>query len=143
MKQDIHEASDCLQMCGGQISGIEAAVHDAVRSAFQSNDTESVLLVDDTKAFNPLNHHAALQNIRRLCPSLATILINMYQAPRELFVDGDILLSQEGTTQKVPLTMPMYSIATIPLIKKVKGHSKQIWYADGAAAIGKIADLRA
>ena len=39
--------------------------------------------------------------------------------------------------------MPMYSIATIPLIKKLKGHSKQIWYADDAAAVGKIADLRA
>ena len=42
-----------------------------------------------------------------------------------------------------PLAMPMYSIATIPLIKKLKGHSKQIWYADDAAAVGKTADLRA
>ena len=142
LKQDIQEASGCLQMCGGQISGIEAAVH-AVRSAFESNDTEAVLLVDATNAFNSLNRHAALQNIRRLCPPLATILINTYRAPTELFVDGDILLSQEGTTQGDPLAMPMYSIATIPLIKKLKGHSKQIWYADDAAAVGKIADLRA
>ena len=142
LKQDIQEDSGCLQMCGGQISSIEAAVH-AVKSAFESNDTEAVLLVDTTNAFNPLNCHAAFRNIRRFCPPLATILINTYRAPTELFVDGDILLSQEGTTQGDPLAMPMYSIATIPLIKKLKVHSKQIWYADDAAAVGKIADLRA
>ena len=38
--------------------------------------------------------------------------------------------------------MPMYALATIPLIKKLKGNSKQIWYADDAAAIGRITDLR-
>ena len=58
LKQDIQEASGCLQMCGGQISGIEAAVH-AVRSAFESIDTEAVLLVDATNAFNSMNRHAA------------------------------------------------------------------------------------
>ena len=128
-------------MCGGQISGIEAAVH-AVRTAFDSNDTEAVLFVDATNAFNSLNRQVALHNIRRLCPPLATILINMYRAPTELFVDGDTLLSQEGVTQGDPLAMPMFALATIPLIKKLKGSSKQIWYADDAAAVGKLADLR-
>ena len=141
-KPDIQEASGCLQMCGGQISGIEAAVH-AVRTIFNSSDTEAVLLVDATNAFNSLNRQVALQNIRRHCPPLATILINTYRAPTELFVDGDTLLSQEGTTQGDPLAMPMYALATIPLIKKLKCHTKQIWYADDAAAIGKLADLRA
>ena len=141
VKPDIQEASGCLQMCGGQISGIEAAVH-AVRTAFDSYDTEAVLLVDATNAFNSLNRQVALHNIRRLCPPLATILINTYRAPTELFVDGDPFFSQEGTTQGDPLAMPMYALATIPLIKKLKGNSKQIWYADDAAAIGKLADLR-
>ena len=59
-----------------------------------------------------------------------------------MFVDGDTLLSQEGTTQGDPLAMPMYALATIPLIKKLKGNSKQIWYADDAVAIGRITDLR-
>jgi hypothetical protein len=77
VKPDIQEASGCLQMCGGQISGIEAAVH-AVRTAFDSYDTEAVLLVDATNAFNSLNRQVALHNIRRLCPPLATILINTY-----------------------------------------------------------------
>ena len=89
-KPVIQEASGCLQLCRGQIAGIEAAVH-AVRAAFDSSDTEAVLLVDATNAFNS---QVALLNIRRLCPPLATILINTYRVPTELFVDGDILLSQ-------------------------------------------------
>ena len=36
----------------------------------------------------------------------------------------------------------MYALATIPLIKKLDGLCKQIWYADDAAAVGKITDLR-
>ena len=139
VKPDIQEASGCLQMCGGQIAGIEAAVH-AVRTAFESNDTETVLLVDAT---NALNRQSALHNIRTLCQPLATVLINTYRAPTELFVDGDTILSQEGTTQGDPLAMPMYALATIPIIKKLKSYSKQIWYADDAAAMGKLADLRA
>ena len=38
--------------------------------------------------------------------------------------------------------MPMNVIATIPLINKLKGNSKQIWYADDAAAVDKLAELR-
>ena len=77
IKPDIQEASGCLQLCGGQISGIEAAVH-AMRSAFISNESEGMLLVDATNAFNCLNRQVALHNIRTLCPPLATILINTY-----------------------------------------------------------------
>ena len=69
-------------MCVGQISGIEAAVH-AVKTIFNSSDTEAVLLVDTTNAFNSLNRQVALHNIRRLCPPLATILINTYRAPTD------------------------------------------------------------
>ena len=38
--------------------------------------------------------------------------------------------------------MPMYALATVPLIKKLPGNYKQVWYADDAAAVGKIVDLR-
>ena len=38
--------------------------------------------------------------------------------------------------------MPMYALATIPLINKLKGYSKQIWHVDDAAAVGKLAELR-
>ncbi len=39
--------------------------------------------------------------------------------------------------------MPMYALATIPLINKLSNNNTtQIWYADDAAAVGKLSDLR-
>ena len=38
--------------------------------------------------------------------------------------------------------MPMYAIATIPLIRRLPKSVTQIWYADDAAALGSITDLR-
>ena len=141
VKADIQDASGCLQLCGGQISGIEAAVH-AVRTAFDSEESEAALLADASNVFNSLNRQVTLQNIRRLCPPIVTILVSTCRARTELFVDGDTLFSQEGTTQGDPLAMPMYALATIPLIRKLEGSSKQVVYTDDAAAVGKIADLR-
>ena len=138
---DIQDASGCQQLCGGQIAGIEAAVH-ATRSAFESDDCEAVLLVDATNAFNALNRMVALHNIRRICPSIATILINSYRSPTELFVDGDVILSQEGTTQGDPLAMAMYGLATIPLIRRLDGLCTQVWYTDDSAAAGRLVQLR-
>ena len=100
-RMDIQKAAGSLQLSAGQISGIEAAVH-AVDSLFQQQETEAILLVDASNAFNSLNCLSALHNICRLCPSLATALINSYRAPTKLFVDGDVLYSSEGTTQGDP-----------------------------------------
>ena len=114
-------------------------------SLFEQDDTEAILLVDAKNAFNSLNRLSALQNIRSLCPSLATILINSYRAPTELFIDGDVVLSREGTTQGDPLAMPFYAIATIPIIKQLRSafdDISQVWYADDASAAGKIDALR-
>ena len=91
-----------------------------------------------------LNRQAALHNIRYLCPSLATILINCYRQSAELYVDGQVLYSEEGTTQGDVLAMPMYSLATIPLINDLGTFEnvKQVWYADDASASGSILHLR-
>ena len=83
----------------------------------------------------------ALHNIRRLCPPIATILVNSYRAPTELFVDCDVILLQEGTTQGDPLAMAMYSLATIPLIQKLNGPCKQVWYANDSAAFVSLEHL--
>ena len=96
-----------LQLCAGQISGCEAAVH-SVREDFQEESAEAALLVDASNAFNSLNRMSAPYNIRMLCPSIATMLINCYRAPTDLLIDGDVILSQEGTTQGDPLAMPMH-----------------------------------
>ena len=70
-----------MHFCAGQISGIEAAVH-AVHTLFHKEEMEALLLVDAScNAFNSLNRQTALHSIQRLCPSLATALINTYSAP--------------------------------------------------------------
>ena len=69
------------------------------------------------------------------------MLINTYREKAQLFIDGETLLSQEGTIQGDPLAMAMYAIAITPLIKDLEDKSvKQIWYADDATACGKISN---
>ena len=51
---DIQEAAGAHQLCAGQLSGVEAAVH-AVRNVFDDGNTEAVLLVNASNAFNSLN----------------------------------------------------------------------------------------
>ena len=130
-----------LQLYTGQISGCEAAVH-SVREDFQEESAEAALLVDASNAFNSLDRVSALHNIRTLRPSIAYMLINCYRAPTDLFIDGDVILSQYYTQGDDPLAMPMYALATLPLIKRLPSTVKQTWYADDAAATGKIASLR-
>ena len=73
-----------------------------------------------------------------MCPPVALFLVNTYRCDVPLCVDGETLLSKEGTTQGDPMAMPMYALATIPLIKKVAADVKQIWYADDASAGGSV-----
>jgi len=141
ISKDIQVAAGSVQLCAGQPSGGVTTVH-AMREAF-SSDSEGMLLIDATNAFNSLNRVVALYNIQRLCPSFSTVLINTYRYPACLFVDGDILYSEEGTTQGDPLAMPFYALVTIHFIKKLAAPVTQIWYADDAAACGKIFALRA
>ena len=140
-RSDIMDTAGSTQLCAGQVAGAEAAVH-AVRQCFQLEGNEAVLLIDASNAFNSLNRNAALHNIRFECPAISTILINTYREPTELFIDGEVIYSQEGTTQGDPLAMPMYAVATIPLIKRLPKPATQIWYADDGSALGNIMDLR-
>ena len=139
---DIQEAAGAIQLCAGQQAGCESAIH-AMREIFANPDTEGILLVDANNAFNNLNSNAAaLLNIKSICPSLSKILIITYRNSANLYVDGETLQSNEGTTQGDPLAMAMYSVAIMPLIKQLNGVVKQIWYADDASAGGRITDLR-
>ena len=70
VKKDVVDASGSLQLCAGQKSGSEAAIH-AMHTIFESDDTDAVLLIDASNAFNALNRAAALHNIRILCPIIA------------------------------------------------------------------------
>ena len=109
----------------------------------QSNEgVEAVLMVDANNAFNSLNREATMRNIQALCPPLAKIVVNTYRDNTPLFINGETILSQEGTTQGGPLAMSIYAIATVPLIQKLPKTVKHIWYADDASAGGKLDNLR-
>ncbi|KAL5486419.1 hypothetical protein EMCRGX_G018891 [Ephydatia muelleri] len=110
------------------------------REAIFSSD--AVLLVDAMNAFNQLYRQAALHNIRYLCPSIATVIINTYREPTDLFVDGNSILSQEGTTQGNPLAMPMHALAILPLIRRIADNVQEAWYADDGTATGSLKNLR-
>jgi len=84
-----------------------------------SVNTEAALFVDASNAFNSLNRQVMLHNIQCLCPSLASISINCYRSDVPLYIDGETLFSQEGTTQGDPLAMPLYALDVVPLISKL------------------------
>ena len=106
-------------------------------------DTEAVLLIDATNAFNSLNRQVAIRNACHICPSLANIFINTYCKPSELFVGGEVLWFEEGTTHADPLAMPLYVMVTIPLINHLGriADVKQVWYADDAAVAGHLSPI--
>jgi hypothetical protein len=62
-----------LQVCAGQRSGSEAAIHaiHAMHDILEADDTDAVLLIDASNAFNALNRAASLHNVRVLCPTIA------------------------------------------------------------------------
>ena len=143
-KQDVIEASGSLQVCAGLKSGSEAAVH-AMHSIFEADETDAVLLIDASNAFNALNRAAALHNIRVLCPPIATYAINTYREPARLFIiGGKEINSAEGTTQGDPLAMGIYAISLQPLITRlgISNDLKQCWFADDASGAGSLEDIK-
>ena len=142
---DIKEAAGPLQACAGQEGGCEAAVH-AMRHIFQSPESEAVLLVDATNAFNSLNRLAALHNISVTCPPLAQILINTYRVPIRMIIPGSgEIASTEGTTQGDPLAMAMYSLAITPFIHQLSSSCpgvQQVWFVDDATSASTCTNLK-
>ena len=61
------ESAGPLQTCAGHGAGAEAAIH-AIRQIFESDETDAVLLIDATNAFNCLNRSAALQTFEWFAP---------------------------------------------------------------------------
>ena len=101
---------------------------------FHEDDTDAILLVDATNAFNALNRKAALVNIHALCPSLAVFATNMYRNAIDMHIEVEIIQFSEGTTQDAPLSMSIYGIAILQLIRHLDGLCRQVWFADYALA---------
>ena len=145
LKNDIQETAGPLQAATGLHGGAEAAIH-AMKTIFEKDDTEGVILVDASNAFNSLNRHAALHNIQILCPNFATILINTYRLPTRLIILGaKYILSTEGTTQGDNLSMSFYALGTSPLLDALKitcPNTSQVCLADDITGAGTLIGLR-
>ena len=72
LKPDLMECGGSLQLCTGQRAGCEAAAH-AMNKIFAEEETDGVLLVDASNAFNSLNRKSLLNNIQYLCPSTSKL----------------------------------------------------------------------
>ena len=153
VKKEAMEAAGPLQVAAGLKSGSEAVIH-AMRGLYSDPDTEGIILIDATNAFNQMNRTTALHNIQIICPEVATYLINTYRAPARLIIKGEnntglVIFSYEGTTQGDNLGMIFYSLATILIVRNLSNiilkfllAVKQAWLADDASAVGKLKDLK-
>ena len=86
-KPDVIDTCGSLQVCAGHKSGSEAAIY-TMPNIFEADETNAVLLIDASNAFNVLNRAAALHNIQVLSPTLATYVINTNRQPSRLFITG-------------------------------------------------------
>ena len=142
IKPDILESAGSLQLCAGHQSGCEAAVH-AMKDIFQDDDTEGLLLIDATNAFNSLNRNVLLHNIQYICPAMSTYIRNCYQKHSRLFIaGGGEVRSAEGTTQGDPLAMAGYGVGITPLFQLIRNDTKQAGFADDLSGAEKLINLR-
>ena len=113
-------------------------------SIFDADETDAVLLIYASNAFNALNRAAALHYIRVLCPTLATHVINADNLRVFSLQAVKNLISAEGTTQGDLLATSLYAISLQPLITRLRASSavKQCWFADDATGSGSLQDVR-
>ena len=143
---DIVKSAGSIQLCAGQQAGCEAAVH-AMNQIFQEEETDALLLVDATNAFNSINRQAMLHNIQYICPPMATYAYNSYCVSSRLFIQGGKeLSSSEGTTQRDSFAMAMYAIGITPLFNVIRNEDtrnlKQAAFADDLGGAGPIHELK-
>ena len=148
LREEIISSVGCLQTCAGLEAGCESTIH-AMRNQFDEEETEAVLLVDASNAFNSINRKAFLHNVGIVCPPLATFVRNCYAENLRLFVIGGVeISSKEGTIQGDPAAMAVYAVAILPLIIMLvdasvsKNHATiSAGFADDLTAAGKIKEL--
>ena len=129
-------------------AGIEGSVH-AMRELYDEHHVDGwgVILVDVKNAFNYLNRSAALWNVTvQQWPRWSHFLFNTYRGYASLLLQGssEVIPSKEGVAQGDPLSMLMYAVALMPLIKHLTDQGKWIqnWYADDSACTAKLSNLK-
>ena len=143
-KNDLIATCGAIQLCAGTSSGCEASAR-ALQQLWDAENTDLILLVDASNAFNRMSREQALRTVDQRCPVLSVALRNLYGHPARLIMENGVsLLSEEGTTQGCPLGMAMFAVASLPLIALSEGARViQSWYADDSAAGGKAREVRA
>ena len=113
VRDDVREIAGAIQVCAGQPGGCEAAIH-ATKDKFNEEDTDAVLLLDASNAFNSMNRATMLENIRRTCPIVYIYAYNCYSVHVRLFIiGGEEIKSKEGTTQGDPPAVTLYGLGLI------------------------------
>ena len=118
------------------------------KDMFNDDNTEGVIQVDASNAFNSINRRSPLHNTKILCPQFAVYIYNSYCIPARLFiVGGDEIKSREGKTQGDPAAMSTYGVGLIPLLDilscgDVDPAWKQVAFADDLSGVGKLVFLR-
>ena len=146
------EACGSTQLCAGLEAGIEGAVHSMQQLCDQHLTEEhwGFLLIDASNGFNELNRHMMLWTIRHEWPAGARFAFNCYKYWSPLVLRGhsggfSCLFSKEGITQGDPLSMVLYGLALLPLIRHLHSehpHAAQQWYADDAGVAGSFDALQ-
>ena len=99
-------------------------------------------------AFNSINRRVLIRNLKVLCPDISIFAENLYSIPARLFVAGGMkIVSEEGTTQGCPLSMPSYAIGLLPLMMRTGNYEesskvKQSAYADDVCGAGRLKELK-
>ena len=115
LKNNMIDCTGSLQVRMGQEVGIEVAVQ-SLKSIYNDNNTDAVLLVDASNTFNSLNCEVFLHNISYICPAISIFVENCYNSPSRLFVIGEKKLKlNEGMTQD-SVSMTIYGVGVTPLI---------------------------
>ena len=122
-----------------------------MKTVFEKDETEAILLVDAENAFNNLNRKAALHNIQQICPPFHQYLLNTYREPAKLIIANDTghdyILSEEGCTQGDAAAMAKYALGIKPLIDNLGNaveatKCRQVWYADDSSSAGETYEMR-
>ena len=149
LKEDIIRSVGNLQVCTGHESGCETAIH-AISQIFNKKDSEAVLLIGASNAFNAVNSKLFLQNVSMICPKIAFFVRNCYSLPSRLFIIGrSELKSCEGTTQGDPVAVTIYASNLIQLSLMVvhqaeqlhRMRTKSVAYEDNFTGAGSIKNM--
>jgi hypothetical protein len=121
----------------------------------QEEDTGwTTLNVDADNGFNEMRVAPALWSARLHWPRCSRFLFNLYRGYTTLFVyhrSGKIttILRKEGITQGCPLSMHLYGLGSLPLIRElseylegVNGETIQVWFADDSSASGPTPQVK-